>query len=446
MEKYSFIKFLKIKKKEIIKNIKNLKNQTGGSPTVETYNDHMLNLILLNEQLASLKDVTDNTSVITYDGLSDAIKKIETKIEEHSKLQKTKSESLNPYELINIIESINHIDESLDQNSYFLTANREFYSVPEKVSTGPESEVGKFSKFITDITTSFLSQKQNLESLNELDMKKIITDVEKKNDELDLKIEQIEAKKNKILELTSNMQQLHSFNLEATVKPKEPASDGFKSKKIPTFDDDTKPFGDLETNVESMMDLVEIFRVDPILKGGSNKYPKKFLKINIDKNIINLYNEWLETLKNYKNKLKGELNNKLESKKLIGGKINTKIKFKNKLDTNVLIGGVDVEPSFNKAFLKFEEKIIIIRQKMKELTLIIKRYNVMYIQLINFQNFITNFISVKVLQGGYIVYMGLDFALVSHYQNMLSELIKIIIFLMKHLFLEKNLIIMNKIV
>jgi hypothetical protein len=428
MEKYSFIKFLKIKKKEIIKNIKNLKNQRGGSPTGETYNDHMLNLILLNEQLASLKDVTDNTSVITYNGLSEAIKKIETKIEEHSNLQKTKSESLNPYETINIIESINRIDESLDQNSYLLTANRESYSVPEKVSTGPESEVGKISKFIADIAdtvSGFSSQKENLESLNDLDMKKIIADVKKKNTELESKIGQIQAKKNKILQLISNMKQLHSFTLEETVEPDTPALDGFKSMKIPTLDDNTTPFGDLETNVSSMMDLVEIFKVDPAhaQKGGSNKYPKKFLKINIDKNIINLYNEWLETLKNYKNKLKGELNNKLESKKLIGGKINTKIKFKNKLDTNVLIGGVD--PSFNEAFLDFEKQIIIIRQKMKELTLIIKRYNVMYIQLINFQNFITNFISVKVLQGGYIVYIGLDFALVSHYYNMLSELITI---------------------
>lgn len=429
MEKYSFIKFLKKKKKELIKNIKYLKNQRGGtfdsaSASDKSYNDIIIELLLLSDNLSSINAVTMSDPVNSYNGLSQAIIEIEKKIDDYSVQQKTNSESLDAYQTINIIDRINSIDKALDQNAYVLKAKSDFFIVPEKISTGANSEVAKIGSLVTDMISSLLGKKDSLDSQNDTDIQQIIAEVKQKNKELNIKIKEIDEKKIKIKDLINDMEKLYLFTLETNVKPQTPNIDGYKSKKIPTADDNTTPFDDLEFNSEDMMDT-NVFNTTLPQTGGSNKYPKKFLKINIDKNIINLYNEWVETLKNYKNKLKGELNNKLESKKLIGGKVNTKIKFKNKLDTNVLIGGSDVDPHFNEAFNLFEQKIILIRQKIKELTLVIKRYNVMYIQLITFQNFITKFISVKVLEGGYIVYIGLDFALVSYYENMFSELNKI---------------------
>ena len=421
MEKYSFIKFLKKKKKELIKNIKYLKNQKGGGPPPQSFNDDiMIDLLLLSDNLSSINAVTTSGPVNSYEGLSQAISEIEKKIDEYSIKQKTDSELLDPYQTINIIERINSIDKALDQNAYLLKAKSDFFMVPEKISTGPNSEPDLLNKFLKDTLSFAFGTKKSANEANDADIQNIISQIKQKNSELEKKIKEIDTKEIEITTLISDMEKLYKFELEKNVKPTLPNPNGYKSKKIPTANDNTTPFEYLEDSVD-MMDP-NIFNLGLSQIGGSNKYPKKFLKINIDKNIINLYNEWVETLKNYKNKLKGELNNKLESKKLIGGKVNTKIKFKNKLDTNVLIGGADVDPHFNEAFNLFERKIILIRQKIKELTLVIKRYNVMYVQLINFQNFITKFISLKVLEGGYIVYTGLDYALVSYFDTMLSEL------------------------
>lgn len=405
MEKYSFIKFIKNKKKEIIKEIKYLKSQTGGSNAKEL-NTNILRIYELLTKLKSIKGLLKNPMVQNYETLSKAIKLLEEQITKNE----STSQPLEQGDKINLIEKLKLIEDRLNPDIYKVTYGKEMIWAKEPVSTDTlvKPVIDSITQFSEDINKEV--QKINLQS-NQNDINKLEENIKTKNEKLDNNIQIMEQIKTNLQKKIDNMKQLFKFTIDSEVD--EPIEADFDKIKIIQSADESE-----DTGVESEPDdkLIASAFTEMGALPVSTKYYKKNLKINIDKNIKNLHNEWIETLENYRNKLKDKLDTTI-----IGGTHDTKNKLKNKLKNNILIGGSNMI-NLHKEFIIFQEKILLIREKYREISKLIKRYNVMYIQLINFQNFITNFVSIKIAQGGYTIYTRMNKGIISFFDSLLTGL------------------------
>lgn len=79
MEKYTFLKFIKIKEKEIKNKIKNLKNQIGGSPPFNL-NDILLQIADFENKLSSITSITSAPFMTSYESLKTTIDEINKKL------------------------------------------------------------------------------------------------------------------------------------------------------------------------------------------------------------------------------------------------------------------------------------------------------------------------------------------------------------------------------
>jgi hypothetical protein len=160
MEKYSFMKFIKIKKKEIIKEIKYLKSQRGGDDSAK-FNSNLVKLLILTNKLGSLKNVLKSDSVLSYDGLKETIDIIKSRIKNISK----EEDNLKPSNIINLTREIKLIDKALSSDPYTLTAKPKFAILEEKIST-KGNIVQAIGENISKIVDDFNASMQNIGLIN----------------------------------------------------------------------------------------------------------------------------------------------------------------------------------------------------------------------------------------------------------------------------------------
>lgn len=70
----------------------------------------------------------------------------------------------------------------------------------------------------------------------------------------------------------------------------------------------------------------------------------------------------------------------------------------------------------------YEIEVRNMKEVRKELELLIKKYNIRYVQFYNFQKYIVNYVSIKIASGGYSYYQFVSKGLISYYGELLKTL------------------------
>ena len=145
MEKYTFLKFIKIKEKEIKNKIKNLKNQIGGSPPFNL-NDILLQIADFENKLSSITSITSGPFMTSYESLKITIDEINKKIETFK--QELINRSITPDD-DDILNKIKRIEQFMHPGNYELISKESFSMIKEPVATD------NLQTIITTITSQF---------------------------------------------------------------------------------------------------------------------------------------------------------------------------------------------------------------------------------------------------------------------------------------------------
>ena len=92
------------------------------------------------------------------------------------------------------------------------------------------------------------------------------------------------------------------------------------------------------------------------------------------------------------------------------------------------IGGVGERNHINDVIEElrlYEIEVRKMKEVRKELELLIKKYNIRYVQFYNFQKYIVNYVSIKIAAGGYSYYQYVSKGLISYYGELLKGLTEI---------------------
>jgi hypothetical protein len=450
MEKYTFLKFIKIKEKEIKNKIKNLKNQIGGSPPFDL-NDILLQIADFENKLSSITSITSAPFMTSYESLKTTIDEINKKIETFK--QELINKSITPDD-DNILNKLKRVNEFMNVGNYELIRQESFYMITEPVPTDTLTSIIKSitSQFADKLKKIKLDITKNKNDNNE----EINKNIEKINDlikEYNKNILEFESFKDKINSYIANLTTLYTFELVEPIDHIKSISDNedIYINVNETINDENidKIYNDIissDGTIPKMGPLGKAKSVPGLGLGlGSSsgplstriKYYKKFFnKSDYKKNIINLHKEWLEILKNYKNKLE----NKLENKILIGGSppILKRAVSAPSVITHVPTTSLDrdtISIDFKKTqssskhisdliqvFIKYENKVREFKKLSNDIIKLVKEYNVRYVQFMHFQNWITKYIEETITTGVYGYYKYIGLGQISYNAKILLEL------------------------
>jgi hypothetical protein len=464
MEKYTFLKFIKIKEKEIKNKIKNLKNQIGGSPPFDL-NDILLQIADFENKLSSITSITSAPFMTSYESLKTTIDEINKKIETFK--QELINKSITPDD-DNILNKLKRVNEFMNVGNYELIRQESFYMITEPVPTDTLTSIIKSitSQFADKLKKIKLDITKNKNDNNE----EINKNIEKINDlikEYNKNILEFEGFKDKINSYIANLTTLYTFEL---VEPIDHINSIRDNEDIyinvnETINDENidKIYNDIISSDGTIAKMGPGGKAKSVpglglgLSLGSSsgpsstriKYYKKFFnKSDYKKNIINLHKEWLEILKNYKNKLE----NKLENKILIGGSPTTILKravsapsiiTQDRTSAASVITqvpttspdrdttSIDFKKSQSSSkhisdliqvFIKYENKVREFKKLSNDIIKLVKEYNVRYVQFMHFQNWITKYIEDTITSGVYGYYKYIGLGQISYNAKILLEL------------------------
>ena len=131
MENYTFFKFIKIKEKEIKKEIKYLKTQYGGTNTINL-NHIQLKLLKLQNQLKSIKNKSPDTLINPYNKLKIQIDEINNSIKQ---LQKVNTLPTDNTEILNKITELQIVLDSTPNDYNKIQANTKVAYVGEAINS-----------------------------------------------------------------------------------------------------------------------------------------------------------------------------------------------------------------------------------------------------------------------------------------------------------------------
>jgi hypothetical protein len=461
MEKYTFLKFIKIKEKEIKNKIKNLKNQIGGSPPFDL-NDILLQIADFENKLSSITSITSAPFMTSYESLKTTIDEINKKIETFK--QELINKSITPDD-DNILNKLKRVNEFMNVGNYELIRQESFYMITEPVPTDTLTSIIKSitSQFADKLKKIKLDITKNKNDNNE----EINKNIEKINDlikEYNKNILEFKSFKDKINSYIANLTTLYTFELVEPIDHIKSISDNedIYINVNETINDENidEIYNDIISSdgTISKMGPGGKAKSVPVLGSGLGsssgpsstriKYYKKFFnKSDYKKNIINLHKEWLEILKNYKNKLE----NKLENKILIGGSptilkravsapsiITQDRTSAASVITHVPTTSLDrdtISIDFKKTqssskhisdliqvFIKYENKVREFKKLSNDIIKLVKEYNVRYVQFMHFQNWITKYIEETITTGVYGYYKYIGLGQISYNAKILLEL------------------------
>lgn len=452
MEKYTFLKFIKIKEKEIKNKIKNLKNQIGGSPPFNL-NDILLQIADFENKLSSITSITSAPFMTSYESLKTTIDEINKKIETFK--QELINRSITPDD-DNILNKIKRIEQFMHPGNYELISKESFSMIKEPVATD------NLQTIITTITSQFADKlkkikdnmKKNKNDGNE-DINKTKKEIKKLIEKYNQNISEFNIFKNTINFYIANLTNLFKFDLIEPINVINNIDDNEDiyinvNETININDTDIEEFYNDIISSDGTIDAPLIMgkpllsktstgRLGSKSKSSRIKYYKKFFnKSDYKKNIINLHKEWLEILKNYKNKL--------ENKILIGGGpplhkavsapsilnpslLNIDSKISSPDDRQLIIADLSHSGSSSKdiseliqVFIEYENKVREFKKLSNDIIKLVKLYNVRYVQFIHFQNWITRYIEETITNGVYGYYKYIGLGQISYNAKILLEL------------------------
>ena len=416
MENYTFFKFIKIKEKEIKKEIKYLKTQYGGTNTINL-NHIQLKLLKLQNQLKSIKNKSPDTLINPYNKLKIQIDEINNSIKQ---LQKVNTLPTDNTEILNKITELQIVLDSTPNDYNKIQANTKVAYVGEAINSEQITMI--FNKYANDSNMMISDIKKNLkENSNQLisnkEINKTIKQIQTKIDEYTINLTQFIELEQELNENIKKMEEIFTVEIDKDTLCVNPE----KNDIIINVDKISKEkTQELELNIDVDTEPSKLIGTD-FLK-VNNKYYKKFSEKSIDKNIINLHNEWLELVKNYKNKLENEI---IKDKK------------------NILTGGADSDDdsddddgddkeeeieskkSIFDLINKLNEYEVLVR-KIKnhniKIIKLVKLYNIRYSQFFNFQKYIVNYVSLRISEGGYSYYQYMSKGSISFFDSLLTDL------------------------
>ena len=426
MENYTFFKFIKIKEKEIKKEIKYLKTQYGGTNTINL-NHIQLKLLKLQNQLKSIKNKSPDTLINPYNKLKIQIDEINNSIKQ---LQKVNTLPTDNTEILNKITELQIVLDSTPNDYNKIQANTKVAYVGEAINSEQITMI--FNKYANDSNMMISDIKKNLkENSNQLisnkEINKTIKQIQAKINEYNTNLTQFTELEQELNENIKKMEEIFTVEIDKDTICENPQNNDIIINVDKISKEKTQ---ELELNIDVDTEPSKLIGTD-FLK-VNNKYYKKFSEKSIDKNIINLHNEWLELVKNYKNKLENEI---IKNKKniLIGG-----AKEDGDEDSGGDDGGDDdgsddddkeEETESKKSIFdlinKLNEYEVLVR-KIKnhniKIIKLVKLYNIRYSQFFNFQKYIVNYVSLRISEGGYSYYQYMSNGSISLFDSLLTDL------------------------
>ena len=436
MENYTFFKFIKIKKKEIKKKIKYLKTQYGGAYNTINLNHIQLKLLKLQNQLNSIKSKSPNTLINPYDKLKIQIDEINNSIKQ---LQKVNTLSTENTDILNKITELQIILDSTPNDYNKIQANTKVAYVGELIN--PEQITIIFEKYVNDSNMMINDIKKNLKEKSNKEINKTIKQIQTKIDDYNKNLKNFTELEIELNENIKKMEQIFNIEIDENTQCENSESNDIIINVDKISNEQTKEL-ELELNIDEDTDPSELIGTN-FLK-VKNKYYKKFSEKSIDKNIRNLYDEWFEIVKNYKNKLEHIIKNKKNI--LIGGTKQEDISdgsgISSSSDSATDDGDIadsdtdDGDDDSDNEREKGEENIFKLINKLNEYEILVRKiknynikiiklvklYNIRYSQFFNFQKYIVNYISLRIADGGYSYYQYMSKSTISFFNSLLTDL------------------------
>ena len=418
MENYTFFKFIKIKEKQIKEKIKYLETQYGGDD-IFNLNYIQLKLLKLQNQLKSIKNKSPDTLINPYSKLKIQIDEINNSIKQ---LQKVNTLPTDNTEILNKITELQIVLDSTPNDYNKIQANTKVAYVGEAINSEQITMI--FDKYANDSNMMIDDIKKNLKEKSNKEINKTIKQIQNKIDEYTINLSKFTELEQELNENIKKMEQIFTFEIDENTQCENPNDNDIIINVDKISKEKTQ---ELELNIDVDTEPSKLIGTD-FLK-VNNKYYKKFSEKSIDKNIINLHNEWFEIIKNYKNKLE----NKIKDKKniLTGGakKDSSKSDSDDDDDDDDSDGDKEEERESKKNIFdlinklnKYEVLVRKIKNHNIKIIKLVKLYNIRYSQFFNFQKYIVNYVSLRIAEGGYSYYQYMSKGSISFFDSLLTDL------------------------
>ena len=452
MEKYTFLKFIKIKEKENKRKIKYFKSQIGGNQTID-FKSIQLKLFNLEQELKSINQRSTNTIINPYNILKNQIDEINKSI---NQLQKKNTLINDNDEILNKITELKIILDSSPNDYTKIQANTKVSYVSEAINTDQIAII--FEKYIDDsnLMIADIKKKIGISNGKLIKNKEILSIIKQIRSKINEYNKNLDNFKKLEIELNKNINEMIKlFNVE--IDANTTYEDYNEADKIITVDKISNEDEDEDEDEEDELELDEVLKIATTKEEISELIGIHFLEENpslelpkttIRKNMTNLYQEWSNKVTNYKGKLEEDVvddsnksqrkspsNASFNNKYLLNGgtvvkpsKLETKpIKIKSDKSESDKTESDKTEQEANileliEELKNYEKLVRDIKIYIIKLIKLVKLYNIRYSQFFNFQKYIVNYVSLTIAEGGYTYWQYMNFESILGFNKILSEL------------------------
>ena len=256
MEKYTFLKFIKIKKKENKRKIKYFKSQIGGNQTID-FKSIQLKLFNLEQELKSINQRSTNTIINPYNILKNQIDEINKSI---NQLQKKNTLINDNDEILNKITELKIILDSSPNDYTKIQANTKVSYVSEAINTDQIAII--FEKYIDDsnLMIADIKKKIGISNGKLIKNKEILSIIKQIRSKINEYNKNLDNFKKLEIELNKNINEMIKlFNVE--IDANTTYEDYNEADKIITVDKISNEDEDEDEDEEDELELDEVLKI-----------------------------------------------------------------------------------------------------------------------------------------------------------------------------------------
>ena len=437
MENYSFFKYIKIKEKEIKKKIKKkikyLKNQIGGINTIDFTNIQM-EVLKLKTKIDSIQSTKVNTVIDPlndlkplFNSINSSIQRLENKLRNNTEEQKrhkilnkiknleiTTNSSLDDYTTIDTNFKSSYIDEQINFGQYDI--------IIKEVIDGCEKTIEAIKKNIKNLGNNLIKNEEIYTIIA------IFTQKIKKYEKFLNTFQDLENTLNNIIK---EIEEIFTVKIDKTTMCEIPDDDIiFNEDKI---NDKSKI---LNTKNEAFKIATTSNEIDTLLSGDFLK--SQTTNYNEKSCIVEYHKKWKKRTQKYKSYLIEKYNNRFINQQepyknpIINHQEPYKKPIINQQDVpNISLKIIDNNNKANifqliEELTKYEQLVRKIKKIHITLNQCITLYNIRYSQFYNFQKYIVNYVSLKIINKNYNHIQYISKNDISFFDSLLTDLVKIL--------------------
>lgn len=447
MENYSFLKYIKIEEKKIKKKITYFENQIGGTNTINLKNVQ-IELLKLKKKIDSIKLTKVNTIIDPFDdlqhlfnGINSSIKGLENKLHNNTEEQKKR----------NILNKIKNLDTTTNSSLYDYTTidtNLQISDIDEQINFGQydliiKEAINGCEKTIEDITINIKNVGNNLIKNEEIYNMIVIFNQKMKKYEIYLNtFQDIENTLNSVIK---EIEEVFIVEIDKTTMCEILDDDIIfnedKSKILNTKDNAFK--------ISTTSNEIDTLLSGNFLTSQTTNYNETSDKNNItDTNILKYHKKWKKKTQYYKYYLVEKYKNclinqqKTYKKPFINQQETYKNPFINQQEIyknpfinqelnvpNTLLKTIDNKANIIQLveeLTKYEQLVRKIKKIHITLNQCITLYNIRYSQFYNFQKYIVNYVSLKIIKKKYNHIQYISKYDILFFDLLLTDLVKIL--------------------